>query len=212
MNKPASDQRLHGLYAITDENLIPEADFVATIEKVLAGGAAIIQYRDKSSNKERRFEQASALRKLCDKHHSILIINDDIALAKSVNADGVHLGMDDMAIQEARSLLGNDAIIGVSCYNQLERAREAQRLGADYIAFGAMYVSPTKPKAAAATPALIAESKEQIELPVCAIGGITENNAQEIIDAGADMIAVISGLFGARDIEAAARTLAGLYE
>jgi thiamine-phosphate pyrophosphorylase len=204
--------KLRGLYAITDETLIPESVFVATVEQALRGGAAIVQYRDKSGNEAKRLEQASALRSLCDEYNACLIINDDIRLAKAVDANGVHLGEDDVAIELARQLLGADAIIGVSCYNQLQRAIEAQTSGADYVAFGAMFTSPTKPNARSASCELISEAKSLLDIPLCAIGGIDNTNVQRVIDCGADMTALIYGLFTAADIRLTAERISRLFD
>jgi len=211
-NKHVTPAELRGLYAITDETLIPESTFVATVEQALRGGAAIIQYRDKSTNEAKRLEQASALRSLCGEYNACLIINDDIRLAKSVDASGVHLGEEDVSIEQARLMLGEDAIIGVSCYNQLQRAVEAQAAGADYVAFGAVFTSSTKPGARAANCELIKEAKSQLEIPVCAIGGIDKSNVAQVIDAGADMTALISGLFSEADIALTAKYLSGLFD
>jgi thiamine-phosphate pyrophosphorylase len=204
--------KLRGLYAITDETLIPESVFVAAVEQALRGGAAIIQYRDKSGNEAKRLEQAAALRGLCDEYDACLIINDDIRLAKAVDADGVHLGEDDVAIEKARQLLGEDAIIGVSCYNLLQRAIEAQIAGADYVAFGAMFTSPTKPNARSASCEMIGEAKSRLDIPLCAIGGIDRTNVQRVIDSGADMTALISGLFSAADIRLTAEQISRLFD
>lgn len=204
--------KLRGLYAITDETLIPESAFLATVEQALRGGASIIQYRDKSSNEVKRLEQASALRGLCGEYNACLIINDDIRLAKAVEADGVHLGEDDVSIEQARLMLGDDVIIGVSCYNQLQRAIEAQTSGADYVAFGAVFVSPTKPSARSASCELIREAKSQLEIPVCAIGGIDKSNVAQVIDSGADMTALISSLFSAADIRLTAKHISKLFD
>jgi thiamine-phosphate pyrophosphorylase len=204
--------RLRGLYVITDERLIPELTFAATIEKALRGGASIVQYRDKSSDAPRRQQQATGLRALCSEYAASLIINDDIELARKVAADGVHLGEDDVSIEQARSKLGDDAIIGISCYNQLQRAQAAEAAGADYVAFGAVFTSPTKPAARSASCTLISEAKSQLKIPICAIGGIDRTNAARVIDAGADMTALISGLFSAEDISATARYIAGLFD
>lgn len=206
------DSRLRGLYVITDEKLIPESGFSATIEQVLRGGASIIQYRDKSADEVKRLHQSTFLREICSHYAATLIINDDVALAKAVAADGVHLGEDDVSIEQARATLGKDAIIGVSCYNQLQRALTAQAAGADYVAFGAIFSSPTKPAARSASCELIAEAKAQLEIPVCAIGGIDISNAARVVDAGADMTAVISGLLCADDIGETAEFIAGLFE
>jgi len=204
--------KLRGLYAITDETLIPESVFVATVEQALRGGSSIIQYRDKSDNEAKRLEQASALRSLCNQYDSCLIINDDITLAKAVAADGVHLGEEDVSIEHARLMLGEDAIIGVSCYNQLQRAVEAQAAGADYVAFGAMFTSPTKPNARSASCELISEAKSLLDIPLCAIGGIDKSNVERVIDAGADMTALISSLSSETDIYLTAKYISRLFD
>ncbi len=207
-----TDTRLRGLYAITDEKLISASAFAATVELALKGGAAIIQYRDKSGDESRRLQQASELRELCTDYSATLIINDDIDLAKTVAADGVHLGEDDASIEQARNMLGNEAIIGVSCYNEVQRAVDAQAAGADYVAFGAMFTSSTKPNARSASYGLISEAKARLDIPVCAIGGIDGHNAAGVIVSGADMTAVINGLFGADDILQTAEHIAGLFD
>ena len=204
--------RLRGLYAITDEKLIPESEFAARIEQALEGGTRVIQYRDKSWDSAKRVHQAKRLRALCNRFDASLIINDDIALARTVHADGVHLGEEDASIEQARSLLGDEAIIGVSCYNLLDRAIDAQAAGADYVAFGAVFSSPTKPQARSASCALISEAKTRLDIPVCAIGGIDRKNAARVIDAGADMTALISGLFAEDDIQRTAWYIAGLFD
>ena len=195
--------RLRGLYAITDEKLIAETKFHHSIELALKGGARIIQYRDKSHDLEKRNQQAGLLRTLCTQYDALLLINDDLELARQVNADGVHLGENDASISAARTLLGKDVIIGTSCYNQIELALKAEKEGADYIAFGAFFPSPTKPEARVAEFELLDEAKTRLNIPVCAIGGIDLSNAKQLLDAGADMLAVISGVFGQADIEAA---------
>ena len=207
-----SSAKLRGLYAITDETLIPESAFVATIEQALRGGTAIIQYRDKTGNEAKRLAQASALRTLCNQYNACLIINDDTGLAEAVDANGVHLGEEDVSIEQARLMLGDSAIIGVSCYNQLQRAVEAQAAGADYVAFGAVFTSPTKPGARPASCELVREAKSQLEIPVCAIGGIDKSNVAQVIDAGADMTALISGLFSEADISLTAKYISGLFD
>ena len=204
--------RLRGLYAITDERLIPEASFAATVEQALAGGAAVVQYRDKSSDAAKRLKQASGLRALCDQYSALLIINDDIELAKNVGADGIHLGEHDASVDQARAVLEDNALIGVSCYNELDRAIAAQAAGADYVAFGAVFTSPTKPHARAASCELIREAVQKLDIPVCAIGGIDETNAASVVATGADMIALISGLFAAKDVRRTAETVARLFD
>lgn len=196
-----------GLYAITDG---PRADLVDICSTAIAGGAAVIQYRDKTTDHARRRDEASALAVLCARHRVPLIVNDDVELAAQVGAAGVHLGKDDMDIAFARIRLGSDAIIGVSCYDSLDRARELAAAGADYLAFGAFFPSPTKPNARRATPDLLRAAKA-FHRPLVAIGGITADNARTLIDAGADFIAAISGVFGQADVFDAARRYANLF-
>jgi thiamine-phosphate pyrophosphorylase len=141
----------------------------------------------------------------------LFIVNDDLDLAAAVGADGVHLGRDDAHPRRARHRLGRRALIGISCYNQLERAREAQALGADYAAFGRFFPSHTKPSAVQADPELLRRARREIDLPLVAIGGITPENAGFLLDAGADMLAVVDGVFGADDVRAAARSFTELF-
>lgn len=199
---------LRGLYAVSDG---PRADLLDACAAALAGGAALMQYRDKSADPARRLHEALALQALCAQRRVPLIVNDDVELAAAVGAAGVHLGCDDAAIASARLQLGRDAIIGVSCYDSLERARAQAKAGANYLAFGAFFPSATKPLARRATVQLLRDAKP-LGLPLVAIGGITPDNARGLIDAGADAVAVVSGLFGERDVCAAARRFAALFE
>jgi len=196
-----------GLYAITNG---PRADLMAAVESALRGGAAMLQYRDKSSDTMRRHSEVRGLRELCRGHGAALIVNDDIELAAACAADGVHLGEQDESIARARARLGQAAIVGVSCYASLERARAAAAAGADYLAFGAFFVSPTKPAAARASVDLLRAAKS-FGLPLVAIGGITSDNAAPLIAAGADFVAAVSGVFGASDPESAARGYAECF-
>lgn len=200
-------EKLKGLYAITDENLISDDDFEQAIKFALQGGSSIIQYRDKSNNHNRRLRQATLLRTLCTQYHATCIINDDIELALAVRADGVHLGRDDAPIAQARKILGENSIVGISCYDDLTLAVAAEKNRADYVAFGAMFSSTTKPEASRAGPSLIARAKKQLSIPVCAIGGINETNISQVIDQGADMAAVISCLFASDSIKNTANRL-----
>jgi thiamine-phosphate pyrophosphorylase len=199
---------LHGLYAISDG---PRADLVEACTAALDGGAAALQYRDKSGDHARRLREARALQALCARRRVPLIVNDDVGLAAAVGAAGVHLGEDDAEIADARARLGADAIIGVSCYDSLERALQCAAAGADYLAFGAFFASPTKPHARAASLQLLRDAKS-LGLPLVAIGGLTPDNARRLIDAGADALAVVSGVFGACDVRAAARGFADLFQ
>ena len=210
--QPARRSRLRGLYAITDSTLSPGDHLLQHVEQALLGGAAIIQYREKTGSASRRLAQATALLRLCRDHKALLIINDDLDLARRIGADGVHLGAEDSAPEDARSLLGEDALIGVSCYNRLELAREAAAAGADYIAFGRFFPSRIKPDAVQAYPELLTAARADLQVPLVAIGGITPENGASLVAAGADMLAVIHGVFGQTDILAACRRFTGLFE
>jgi len=199
--------RLTGLYAITDENLIPPDRFEQSVEQALKGGARIIQYRDKSDDTVKRQQQAKQLKDLCHRYNALCIINDDIDLCLNVAADGVHLGKDDGDITQARKRLGENIIIGVSCYNQLTLAQQAENDGADYVAFGAIFPSSTKPLAKTAGLGILQQAKSQIKVPICAIGGIDTTNAKQTVESGADMLAVISSLFAQEDICGTAKQL-----
>lgn len=189
---------LQGLYVITDGSV---GDVLyAKVEQALTGGAAIVQFRDKTLEMEQRRQDALMLCRLCHEYNALFIINDDVVLAKIVQADGVHVGRDDVALAAARDYLGKNTLIGVSCYNRLELAQDAAAQGADYVAFGSFFPSPTKPDAVRATPELLLVAKKQLSTPVCAIGGITLETAPLLRASGADMLAVITDVFGAADI------------
>lgn len=201
-----------GLYAITDTELIPADRLLATVEQALFGGVRLLQYRNKRDSRQQRRRQAAALNDLCRAHAVPLLINDDVALAVEVGAAGVHLGKDDMEPAAARQRLGAGAIIGISCYNRLEPALAAARAGADYVAFGGFFPSPTKPEAVRAEPDLLRQAKALLSLPIVAIGGITPVNGKALLEAGADYLAAISGVFGQPDSRAAAQSYARLFE
>ena len=195
-----TNKNLHGLYAITDARLIAEQKLIETIEQALAGGTSVIQYRDKSNDTQKRMHQAREIKLLCKQYNSTFIINDDIRLANEVDADGVHIGANDCSYEKARALLGDNKIIGITCYNQFETAIQAQDLGANYVAFGSFFSSSVKPNAVRADINLLTKAKQELSIPVCAIGGITLNNASELIHSGADMLAVISDIFESDNI------------
>jgi len=201
-----------GLYAITDSTLIPPEQLIEAVALAIQGGAIMIQYRNKGGDESLRQWEAQDLVNLCRPLGVPLIINDDVKLAQMVRAHGVHLGKEDPHIAEARAALGPNAIIGVSCYNELERALAAEQAGADYVAFGSFFPSATKPQAVPAELALLREAKQRLKIPVVAIGGITADNGARLIEAGADLLAVISDVFGQRDIRAAAERIARLFE
>jgi thiamine-phosphate pyrophosphorylase len=200
-----------GLYALTPETAETER-LLAQVEAALVGGVAAVQYRDKSGDVARRHEQASELVALCRRFHVPLIVNDDLRLADLCDADGVHLGREDGSLREARIILGRDKFIGASCYQSLELALAAQAAGADYVAFGSFFPSPTKPTAPRASLDLLHDAAPVIHVSLVAIGGITLDNAPQLLDAGADSLAVLSALFDAPDIRAAARDLNQLFE
>jgi len=172
----------------------------------------MIQYRDKSNNAPRRLKEAQALWHLCHQFKIPLLINDDLDLAARCGADGVHLGAEDAPLTEARRKLGESAIIGVSCYNRLERALAAEAAGADYVAFGRFFPSGSKPQAVQAHPDLLRLARRRLRIPIVAIGGITPENGGPLVEAGADMLAVIQGVFRATDIRAAAARFARLFQ
>jgi thiamine-phosphate pyrophosphorylase len=181
------------------------------VAAALRGGARLVQYRDKSDDNARRLDEATALAALCREQGALLLINDDVELAAASGAHGVHLGKDDVEIATARRRLPGDGLIGISCYNQLERARQAADQGADYVAFGSFFPSPTKPHAARAELDLLRCARLELSLPVVAIGGISPENGAALVRAGADMLAVISAVFAAPDITAAARAFAPCF-
>jgi thiamine-phosphate pyrophosphorylase len=200
-----------GLYAITDAHLIPSGELINRVAAAIRGGATVIQYRNKSSSHEECRQQAAALASLCHDQNILLIINDDVELAADVGANGVHLGKSDDSVQMAREALGANAIIGVSCYNVFERAVEAVREGADYVAFGRFFPSQSKPDAVTADLEVLRQARQYLRVPVVAIGGITPENGQPLVAAGAHLLAAIHGVFGQADTEAASRRYARLF-
>ncbi len=202
---------LTGLYVITDKKLIKRAGFIETVEKSIKGGARIVQLREKDTPQNEILNLGRELLKLTRRYDVPLIINDSPELAKEIGADGVHLGGGDTSIKNARAILGDEVIIGVSCYNQIERGLNAVQNGADYVAFGTPYYTPTKPEREATPIEVLKEAVYVIsQIPIFAIGGITKENASEILGTGVDGIAVITSVFGSPDPENAARELATL--
>lgn len=203
--------KLRGLYAITDTHLIPRQRFVETVEAAVRGGAMLIQLREKDTPRAEMVRLGRAVLEVTRQYGALLIINDHPSVAKEIGADGVHVGREDPPVAETRALLGPHVIIGASCYGDVERAVLAEQEGADYVAFGTPFPSPTKTKRTDISLGIFQEAKRRVRLPVFAIGGITLANAPQIREAGADGIAVVSGVFGAPDVEAAARALARLF-
>ena len=203
---------LRGLYVLTEPALTPGGALLTAVEAAIRGGARMVQYRDKGMDTVRREQEASALLALCRGHGVPLVINDDVALAAAVGADGVHLGEHDAAPASARISLGPHAIIGMSCYGSLPTAVAAAHAGADYVAFGSFYASGTKPDAVRAPLSLLGEARRQLSIPHCAIGGITPENGAALVAAGADMLAVVRGVFAESDVTAQARRYAELFK
>nr|WP_293248619.1 thiamine phosphate synthase [Panacagrimonas sp.]MCC2658351.1 thiamine phosphate synthase [Panacagrimonas sp.] len=203
---------MRGLYAITPTSLcLDPPRLLDATESALRGGARLIQYRDKTDDDTRRLSSVRALRALCDRYRARLIVNDDVDLALRGDAHGVHLGLEDLSLIEARARLGPARVIGITCQDSAARARAAGEGGADYLALGAFFASRTKPDARHATLDLLRAVRIDTSLPICAIGGITPANGAPLVDAGADLIAAVDGVFGAADIETAARDYARLF-
>ena len=202
---------LRGLYAVTDPGLCPDESLPRQVEEALNGGCRLVQYRDKRGDRALRQTLACQLLERCRRYQALLIINDDVRLAGDIGAHGVHLGRDDPDPETARALLGEAAIIGVSCYNRLDLALSAAGRGVDYLAFGRFFPSRTKPHAVQAETGLLKRARELIDLPLVAIGGITPENGAPLIAAGADMLAVIHGLFGQPAVDTASRRLCDLF-
>ncbi len=209
---PSGPPRIAGLYAIADSSYLAADRFVPAVRAALDGGARVIQYRDKKSEPRQREAIARALNAPCREYGVPLLINDDVRLAGVAGVAGVHLGRDDPDVGAARAALGPTALIGVSCYNELARAQAAQDAGADYVAFGRFFPSRTKPQAVQATPELLRTARAALKIPIVAIGGITPENGVTLIEAGADALAVIEGVFNQPDIRAAAERYARLFE
>lgn len=202
---------LSGLYAITPEHA-DGARLLSEVEAALVGGCRIVQYRDKTSAMPECVARARALRELTRHHNAKLLINDDLALSFLVEADGVHLGKDDGNLMAARAILGPNRTLGASCYADFAAAEAAEAAGVDYVAFGAVYPSPTKPNAPLAGTDLFFAAKTRLTVASCAIGGITLANAPPLIAAGANLLAVITDLFSAPDIAARAAAYQRLFE
>lgn len=207
MNSP---HKIRGLYAVTPD----EPDTALLIQKVTAalqGGVSLLQYRNKAANHKLKTQQARALLPLCRQYGVPLIINDSVKLCLTLDADGVHLGAEDGDLKEARARLGAGKILGASCYNRIDLATQAQSAGADYVAFGACFGSNTKPNARHAPLSLFKEARQHIHVPMVAIGGITLENAQQVLQAGADAIAVVNALFNAKNITETSQQLSRYF-
>ena len=188
--------QLSGIYAITDDTLLPEHSRLASVAAALGAGISLLQFRSKSGTGDSRLKAALELLGLCKAHHVPLIINDDVDLCLAADADGVHLGRQDVALEIARERLGPAAIIGVTCHASIDSAVQAQKAGADYVAFGRFFDSATKPEAPLAQLEILGQAKAAVSIPIVAIGGINAENGAGVLAAGADMLAVIDAIFG----------------
>lgn len=200
-----------GLYAITDSDLLSRSRMPGAVREALQGGARVIQYREKFADHDQRLEQAHIIRDLCHEFGATFIVNDDVELAIRVRADGIHIGREDGRCRDIREQVGDELLIGVSCYDSLERAVEAQDEGADYVAFGSAYASATKPNAVHAPVSLYRDAVAKLAIAVVAIGGINRSNGQILVDAGCRSLAVIHSLFGSRDIRRQALAFDALF-
>jgi len=200
---------ISGLYAVTPD-FNDTDELLRCVCLALQGGASLVQYRNKTASSQLRADQARALHQLTQQFSTPLIINDDIQLAKAVNAEGVHLGASDASIDAAKATLGQNIIIGVSCYNRRSLAQQAVQAGADYIAFGAFYTSSIKPKAVRAEAEILSWAQQELDVPIVAIGGISTDNGSALLEAGADALAVITAVFDAKDIQSSAQEFSTL--
>lgn len=200
-----------GLYAITAAADTDPVRLADRIDAAIDGGAAMVQFRAKDLAGRERYATAALLLDTCRARRVPLIVNDDPALAAGIEADGVHVGRDDGDVLSARRIVGDRSIVGVSCYDRLDLALAAAGDGATYVAFGSFFASPTKPRAVPAPIRLLADAREKIDLPIVAIGGVTAGNGAALVEAGADFLAAIDGVFGGEDVERAARGYAALF-
>ena len=205
------NSKIAGLYAITPD-LADTDELLYRVRAALAGGARVVQYRNKTATLELRLTQARALQSLCTARGVPLIINDHLDVALAVDAAGLHLGGDDGDLAAARAQLGPGKLLGASCYNRLELAEAAVAAGADHVAFGSFFASSIKPDAVRPPLDLVSDAKKRLAVPIVGIGGITPGNAPQLLSAGIDAVAVISAIFAAPDIEAAAREFQSLFE
>ena len=185
---------LKGLYVITDEHLTPDETVHVYVEEAIKAGASVVQYRNKTKSDEEVEAVCRTLQEVCRRYNVPFIIDDRPHLARKIKADGLHIGKDDMSIEEARAIFP-EGIIGVSCYGSIRKAKEAEAQGASYVAFGSFFASPTKPYSGIISMNVLHKAKEALKIPVCAIGGINQTNIAEVASHGADMISVVSGVF-----------------
>ncbi len=201
---------LHGLYVLADDSLMTPERLLVTLAQVLPLGPALVQFRSKVLPAPTARELARALLRLCQIQQVPLLINDDLELCQQLGAAGVHLGQQDRGIAQARARLGPGALIGASCYDDLAAAEAAVDAGADYVSFGRVFDSRTKPGAPAASLSTIRLAKRRLPVAVCAIGGIEVHNAERVLQQGADLLACAHGVLGQTDPVATAARLVAL--
>lgn len=194
------------LYAITDRSWLGEETLIAQVEKALKGGVTMLQIREKNLPEEEFFKEALEIQKLCKLYNVPLIINDNVELAKKIDADGVHVGQSDMEAGKVRALLGPDKIIGVTA-KTIEQAKYAQENGADYLGVGAVFSTGTKKDALMITHEKLQEICSAVEIPAVAIGGITRENVEQLAGRGMAGVAVVSAIFAQKEIEDATKEL-----
>ncbi len=209
---PPCLESLSGIYGITDDRLMQSDVLPDKVRAALDGGISLLQYRSKIVDSQQQHRQVEQLLPLCQSYGVPLIVNDDVSLCHAVGADGVHLGRSDSSIDEARALLGDDALIGATCHDSMDLAIAATQNGADYVAFGRFFPSHSKPEATPADPSLLTVARKDLSVPIVAIGGINAENGATLIQHGAQMLAVIHSLFAGDDIRKNAQLLVRLFE
>jgi len=192
---------LKGIYVLSDAVLSPSKTILSQIERVLKAGVSVIQFREKYASDDEIELTCKQLCDLCKHYNALFIIDDRAHLAKKVDADGLHVGEDDISYEEARIIMGADKIIGISCYGDIKRALKYETLGADYVAFGSFFPSPTKPNSKVVSLDVLHEAKKVLHVPICAIGGINETNIRDVANSGIEMYSVISAVYRDDKIE-----------
>lgn len=193
--------QLQGIYVLSDAHLTPKETILSQMKRVLESGVSVIQFREKYASDAQIELTCKAIQALCRQYKALFIIDDRAELVKKIDADGLHVGKEDIDYVEARALLGNAKIIGVSCYGDIQRAKHYEALGADYVAFGSFFPSPTKPNSPVVPLSILKEAKALLNIPICAIGGINVSNINEVAQSGIDMYALISAVYKNDTIE-----------
>lgn len=205
------NKNLKGLYVITDDNLTPATTIIAQVKQSLDGGAKIVQLRDKTSSIEVIKERAVTLDKLCSEYDALFVLNDKVELAIELGLSGLHIGKSDHhRVKDIRERF--DGCIGVSCYGDIALAQQMQEVGVDYVAFGSFYVSPTKPNANIVDLNILSQAQEVLDIPVCAIGGINQENINDVMHHHPDMISLVSDIWKCDDIKLQSKFYADFYK